>query len=119
MRNPLLIPAICILAAFIGNIAYPQHQKQTPEETLQETFGNDTISDEMIKLIGLYAAYQYSDSALKCYESGKYQTALNLYDTAAILTEKSINYFTGISFLIIFLLISVVYYFENINVDEL
>ena len=91
MRNPLLIPAICILAAFIGNIAYPQHQKQTPEETLQETFGNDTISDEMIKLIGLYAAYQYSDSALKCYESGKYQTALNLYDTAAILTEKSIG----------------------------
>ena len=37
----------------------------------------------------------------------------------SILTEKSINYFTGISFLIIFLLISVVYYFENINVDEL
>ena len=90
MRHTLLIPGICILAAFIGNIAYPQHQEQTTEETLQETFGNDTISDEMIKLIGLYAAYQYSDSALKCYESGKYQTALNLYDTAAILTEKSI-----------------------------
>lgn len=30
----------------------------------------------------------------------------------SILTEKSINYFTGTSFLIIFLLISVVYYFE-------
>ncbi|OHT14935.1 Sodium/calcium exchanger protein [Tritrichomonas foetus] len=37
----------------------------------------------------------------------------------SILTEKSINYFTGISFLVIFLLISVVYYFENINEDEL
>lgn len=33
----------------------------------------------------------------------------------SILTEKSINYFTGISFLVIFLLISVVYYFENID----
>ncbi|OHT04453.1 Sodium/calcium exchanger protein [Tritrichomonas foetus] len=30
----------------------------------------------------------------------------------SILTEKSVNYFTGISFLIIFLLISIVYYFE-------
>jgi Ca2+:H+ antiporter len=30
----------------------------------------------------------------------------------SILTEKAVNYFTGIAFLIIFLLISVVYYFE-------
>jgi Ca2+:H+ antiporter len=30
----------------------------------------------------------------------------------SILAEKSVNYFTGTSFLIIFLLISVVYYFE-------
>ena len=30
----------------------------------------------------------------------------------SILTEKTVNYFTGIAFLIIFLLISVVYYFE-------
>lgn len=37
----------------------------------------------------------------------------------SILTEKSINYFTGISFLLIFLLISVVYFFENINEEEL
>ncbi|OHT12081.1 Sodium/calcium exchanger protein [Tritrichomonas foetus] len=35
----------------------------------------------------------------------------------SILTEKTINYFTGISFLIIFLLISVVYYFENFDSD--
>lgn len=33
----------------------------------------------------------------------------------SILTEKTINYFTGLSFLFIFLLISVVYFFENID----